>query len=183
MGHRAGVVVPEEDVVLAPPLAADEVVGRREVGRRIGAERLCVGGLALMGAGALLLSVAPARLGVAGYLVPIVVLTLGYALFQTANNTAVMAGARAEQRRPCTTKTTTCRASSRAVFPAATDSASSGTVRAASTTHSGTSPDSTRSSHDSGRRSNPTRRRIRRRTQCRRRSPLPPRRNRWGRSG
>ena len=36
--------------------------------------------------------------GVVGYIAPIVVLTLGYASFQTANNTAVMAGARAEQR-------------------------------------------------------------------------------------
>ena len=65
---------------------------------RLGAGRLGVAGLGAMAAGALLLAVAPARLGVPGYVVPIVVLTLGYALFQTANNTAVMSGAPAEQR-------------------------------------------------------------------------------------
>jgi Na+/melibiose symporter-like transporter len=40
----------------------------------------------------------PARLGIAGYLAPIVDITAGYALFQTANTTAVMADARPEQR-------------------------------------------------------------------------------------
>ena len=65
---------------------------------RLGAGRLGVAGLGAMAAGALALAVVPARLGVPGYVVPIVVLTLGYALFQTANNTAVMSGAPAEQR-------------------------------------------------------------------------------------
>ncbi len=36
--------------------------------------------------------------GVPGYLGPVVVVTLGYALFQTANNTLVMAGASPDQR-------------------------------------------------------------------------------------
>ena len=40
----------------------------------------------------------PATLGIAGYLVPIVITTVGYALFQTANNTAVMAEVRPDQR-------------------------------------------------------------------------------------
>jgi MFS family permease len=60
---------------------------------RFGARRLTLAGLGAMLLGALLLSLAPVRLGVAGYLGPILVMTLGYALFQTANNTAVMAGA------------------------------------------------------------------------------------------
>ena len=38
------------------------------------------------------------RLFLIGYLTPIVVTTVGYALFQTANNTAVMADIRADQR-------------------------------------------------------------------------------------
>ncbi len=36
--------------------------------------------------------------GIAGYIAPIVVITAGYALFQTANNTAVMSGLRPDQR-------------------------------------------------------------------------------------
>jgi len=36
--------------------------------------------------------------GIAGYLAGIVVITAGYALFQAANNTAIMTGVQAEQR-------------------------------------------------------------------------------------
>jgi MFS family permease len=57
--------------------------------------RLGLGGVA---AGALGLAAAPVGLGLAGYLVPLVTLTLGYALFQTANNTAVMGSAPAAGR-------------------------------------------------------------------------------------
>ncbi|HYH21000.1 MAG TPA: MFS transporter [Azospirillum sp.] len=57
---------------------------------RFGARRMTIAGLVGTGAGSCLLSVIPATLGVPGYVVPIVVTTAGYALFQTANNTAVM---------------------------------------------------------------------------------------------
>ena len=40
----------------------------------------------------------PATFGIAGYIAPIVVITAGYALFQTANNTAVMTDVRPDQR-------------------------------------------------------------------------------------
>jgi hypothetical protein len=40
----------------------------------------------------------PARLGVPGYVAPLVVTAAGYALFQAANNTAVMTDARPDQR-------------------------------------------------------------------------------------
>ena len=40
----------------------------------------------------------PATLGIPGYIAPIVVITVGYALFQTANNTAVMTDIRPDQR-------------------------------------------------------------------------------------
>ena len=40
----------------------------------------------------------PATLGIAGYVAPIVVVTAGYALFQAANNTAVMTDVRPDQR-------------------------------------------------------------------------------------
>ena len=45
-----------------------------------------------------MLSMMPARHGIIGYVAPIVVVTVGYALFQTANNTAVMRDIRPDQR-------------------------------------------------------------------------------------
>ncbi|MBS1795489.1 MAG: MFS transporter [Acidobacteria bacterium] len=56
----------------------------------VGAGRMTVAGLAGVTAGALLLAVVPAGFGISGYLVSIVVMTVGYAVFQTANNTSVM---------------------------------------------------------------------------------------------
>ena len=56
---------------------------------RFGAPRVTIAGLVAMTAGAVLLALVPATLGIPGYLVPLVVLTSGYALFQTANNTTV----------------------------------------------------------------------------------------------
>jgi len=49
-------------------------------------------------AGSFILSLMPATLGIPGYIAPIVVITVGYALFQTANNTAVMTDIRPDQR-------------------------------------------------------------------------------------
>ncbi|QTN27142.1 MFS transporter [Rhodoferax sp. AJA081-3] len=65
---------------------------------RFGAPRVAVGGLVAMAVGALVLSTAPLALGIPGYAAPIVVLTIGYALFQTANNTATLDGIAADQR-------------------------------------------------------------------------------------
>jgi NhaP-type Na+/H+ and K+/H+ antiporter len=45
-----------------------------------------------------MLSMMPATFGISGYIVPIVVITVGYALFQTANNTAVMTDIHPDQR-------------------------------------------------------------------------------------
>jgi MFS family permease len=55
-------------------------------------------GLAGMAAGAFILSRMPAAFGLPGYIAPIAVITVGYALFQTANNTAVMTDIRPDQR-------------------------------------------------------------------------------------
>jgi hypothetical protein len=55
-------------------------------------------GLIGAAAGCTGLSIAPESLGIAGYVVPLVVTTAGYALFQAANNTAVMADIRPDQR-------------------------------------------------------------------------------------
>lgn len=65
---------------------------------RYGAGRAAVVGLGAMTVGAGLLAVLPSAYGVAGYLIPIAVLTSGYALVQAANNTAVMAGVAQDQR-------------------------------------------------------------------------------------
>jgi MFS family permease len=65
---------------------------------RFGAARMTLAGLAASAAGCLLLSLLPTALGVAGYVAPLALVTAGYALFQAANNTAVMARAAADRR-------------------------------------------------------------------------------------
>ena len=63
-----------------------------------GAQRMTIGGLACVAAGSFILSMLPLTLGIAGYIAPIVVITVGYALFQAANNTSVMTDIRPDQR-------------------------------------------------------------------------------------
>ena len=65
---------------------------------RLGAPFMVIVGLIAMAAGSVALSVLPAMFGIAGYIVAIAVLTPGYALFQAANNTAVMMDVRPDQR-------------------------------------------------------------------------------------
>ncbi|MCJ8207202.1 MFS transporter [Pseudomonas sp. RGM2987] len=55
-------------------------------------------GLATLVLGCLMLSLVTPGLGIVGYVTSIVVTTFGYALFQTATNTAVMAGVAANRR-------------------------------------------------------------------------------------
>jgi EmrB/QacA subfamily drug resistance transporter len=63
-----------------------------------GAERVTFMGLTGILIGSLSLSLLAERFGVAGYIAPIVVMTAGYALFQTGNNTAVMTGIGQDRR-------------------------------------------------------------------------------------
>lgn len=65
---------------------------------RFGAPRMTVIGLLGVAAGSCALSMMPAAFGIPGYIASIVLVTSGYAMFQTANNTAVMADIRPEQR-------------------------------------------------------------------------------------
>lgn len=65
---------------------------------RFGARRMVTLGLAAMAAGSTALSALPTSLGILGYIGPIAIVTAGYALFQTANNTAVMAGVDPDRR-------------------------------------------------------------------------------------
>src|SRR3546814_16001106 len=55
-------------------------------------------GLIGVAAGSLILSIVPAALGIPDYVAPIALVTIGYAMFQTANNTAVMTAIRPDQR-------------------------------------------------------------------------------------
>ncbi|MFI6588010.1 MFS transporter [Embleya sp. NPDC050493] len=83
---------------VGPVVAALTGVPAGRVADRFGAPRMTVVGLGAMAVGAFALSTTPASFGVAGYLAPIVVVTAGYAVFQTANNTAVMADVPPDRR-------------------------------------------------------------------------------------
>ena len=65
---------------------------------RLGAHRMGMAGLGLMVLGSASLPFMASAWGVVGYAAALTLITAGYATVQTANNTAVMAGARADQR-------------------------------------------------------------------------------------
>ena len=65
---------------------------------RFGASPMSIVGLIGMVFGSAILPILPTGLGVPGYIAPLVLITAGYALFQAANNTAVMTNIRPDQR-------------------------------------------------------------------------------------
>jgi MFS family permease len=65
---------------------------------RFGAPPMSIAGLVAIGAGCAALALLPTALGIPGYVAPLVVVTAGYALFQTANNTDVMTDVPADRR-------------------------------------------------------------------------------------
>ncbi|MFG2723053.1 MFS transporter [Streptomyces sp. NPDC048416] len=81
-----------------PLVAALTGVPAGRVVDRLGAHRTTVAGLVVSAAGCVLLSVTPTALGVLGYVLPLAVVTAGYAVFQTANNTAVLSGVAPDRR-------------------------------------------------------------------------------------
>jgi MFS family permease len=83
---------------VGPLVAALSALPAGRLVDRWGSGRVTLAGLVAVGVGALGLAWLPAKCGLAGYLAPLVVLTGGYAFFQTANNTSVMANAVANQR-------------------------------------------------------------------------------------
>lgn len=76
---------------VGPVVAALTSVPAGRVVDRFGARRITFAGLGAMVLGCLGLSALPLGSGIVGYVAPMMVVTLGYALFQTANNTGVMA--------------------------------------------------------------------------------------------
>jgi MFS family permease len=85
-------------ISVGPVIAALTGVPAGRIVDRVGAQRVTVGGLAGMAVGCSALSLARPSLGIPGYVVPITILTASYALFQAANNTAVMTDVPSDQR-------------------------------------------------------------------------------------
>lgn len=90
---RVGLVL-----AVGPVVAALAGVPAGRVVDRFGARRMTVAGLIAMVIGCFALSILPATLGIGAYVTAVAGITSGYALFQTANNTAVMADVVADQR-------------------------------------------------------------------------------------
>jgi EmrB/QacA subfamily drug resistance transporter len=83
---------------VGPLVVALTGVPAGRIADRFGAEHMTIVGLIAIAAGSFILSLMAATLGIPGFIAPIVVITSGYALFQTANNTAIMTDIRPDQR-------------------------------------------------------------------------------------
>jgi len=81
-----------------PLIAALSGLPAGRLADRFGARRTTIAGLLAMVTGSFIVSMLPLTLGIPGYIAPIALITAGYSLFQTANNTGVMANVRPEQR-------------------------------------------------------------------------------------
>ena len=83
---------------VGPLVAAFAGVPAGRMVDRLGADAMALVGLILTAIGCILLAVLPWQLGLVAYIGPLATLTAGYALFQAANNTAVMKNVVADQR-------------------------------------------------------------------------------------
>jgi predicted MFS family arabinose efflux permease len=83
---------------LGPIVVALANIPAGRIADSYGTDAITLAGLAGMALGCSLLFVLPTALGVGAYVGPVAVLTLGYSLFQTANNTAVMKDMPANRR-------------------------------------------------------------------------------------
>ncbi|MGV8932840.1 MAG: MFS transporter [Luteimonas sp.] len=86
-------------VMTAGPLVA--TLAGMPAGRGVeqyGARRMTVVGVAIMTAGCSVLAVLPVAWGVIGYVLPLATTTVGFAIFQAANNTVVVTGVDARDR-------------------------------------------------------------------------------------
>ncbi|CAH0149358.1 MFS transporter [Pseudomonas mediterranea] len=85
-------------LAVGPCVAALAGVPAGRLADRFGVRPMRLAGLATMVLGCSALALLSPTLGMGGYVMAIVITTLGYALFQTANNTAVMADIAAQKR-------------------------------------------------------------------------------------
>jgi len=85
-------------VTVGPLVVALAGVPAGRMTDRFGAQRMTVAGLIALAIGSVMLSTMPATLGIPGYVAPLAVITAGYALFQTANNTGVMTDVPGDRR-------------------------------------------------------------------------------------
>jgi MFS family permease len=83
---------------IGPLVAALTGVPAGRIVDRFGAQRMTIVGLIGIAIGCMVLSFVPATFGIAGYVTPIVCVTASYALFQAANNTAIMTDINPDQR-------------------------------------------------------------------------------------
>ncbi|MBZ9807888.1 MULTISPECIES: MFS transporter [unclassified Mesorhizobium] len=100
LSRGLGLDAPNAGLVLStgPLVSALSALLAGRLADRFGAKRMMVAGLLGLATGTFLLSLAITTLGIASYVVPITVTCFGYALFQTANNAAVMSSVGGGQR-------------------------------------------------------------------------------------
>lgn len=98
--HGLGLAVGQAGLAMSagPIVAASLGVPAGRWVDRFGAQRITLVGLTTMAAGAGIMAMMSLNQGVFGYVAPLCLMTLGYALFQVANNTALMKHAAPEQR-------------------------------------------------------------------------------------
>ncbi len=83
---------------VGPLVVALTGVPAGRIADHFGAMGMTMVGLVGIAAGCAILAVTPASFGIPGYVAPMVVITVGYGLFQTANNTVVMTDIPADRR-------------------------------------------------------------------------------------
>ncbi|MBF0334472.1 MAG: MFS transporter [Alphaproteobacteria bacterium] len=83
---------------VGPVTAALTGIPAGRLADRVGATRMTTMGLTAMALGSSALALIPPTGGIPGYMLPTIVITAGYAIFQTANNTSVMGEATSDQR-------------------------------------------------------------------------------------
>jgi len=100
LSHALGLTAAHVGLVMSvgPVVAALTAGPAGRIADHFGAQRIAIAGLIGLAAGSLILSMLPATLGISGYIAPMVIITAGYALFQTANITAVMKDIQPDQR-------------------------------------------------------------------------------------
>jgi len=96
LGHGAALV--GLIMSIGPIISATSGVLAGRIVDRLGAPFMVIVGLIAMAVGSVALSALPTMFGIAGYIAAIAVLTPAYALFQAANNTAVMMDVHPNQR-------------------------------------------------------------------------------------